>query len=464
MFKLKIILSNFLFVLSCFPAWLRFHLHKNNFQNIQNERLLKLLNKNKNTVYGEKYNFGEIKSISDFRKNIPLTDYEDYSEFIEQIKSGQNNILTSEKIKMLEPTSGSSGAKKYIPYNKGLKAEFQAGIEVWLFDLYINFPKLFLYKSYWSISPKTKTEENSNMKIGFDEDEEYLSKFARKILKNIIVKPDITGHFLENTKKIMTEEKDNLGLISVWSPTFIQTIFAENIPPFKNLQILSCWADSTSKIYAKNLNKFFQNTFIQPKGLLSTEGIVTFPFKKDKNVLSYFSHFYEFKDEQGKIFLSEELEKDKIYTVIITTSGGLYRYNTHDLVCVRKFEGRLPVFEFMGRDNNVSDYFGEKLSESFLKNVLDKLFGEYNFALFKFENGGYVLFTDKDCDISAKERELENLLEESYYYKNCIELKQLKPAEIRIMKDGLKRYTEHCQNLGMKLGDIKMKCLDNNFK
>lgn len=463
MVNMKIFLSNFVFVLSCFPAWLKFVLLKNNFQNIQNKKLLNLIKRNKNTLYGKKYNFEKIKSVNEFQNQIPISEYEDYSDYIEKIKHLESNVLTSDRVRILEPTSGSSGAKKYIPYNEFLRREFQSGIKVWIFDLYINFPKLFLYKSYWSISPKTKTDEQSDIKIGFEEDEEYFSKFEQAVLNNVMIKPDISQDFIKNTKNILEKEKDNTGLISIWSPTYIKSIFGSEIPKFKNLQVLSCWADASSKIYAKKISKRFPNTFVQPKGLLSTEGIVTFPFNKYMNVVSYLSHFYEFADETGKVFLLNELEKDKNYTVIMTTSGGLYRYNTHDTVYVKDFYKKLPVLEFVGRDNNVSDYFGEKLSEHFLKSLLDKIFDEYNFALFKFENDRYVLYTDKTCDIVSKEHELENLLEESYYYKNCIELNQLNPVKIIYSNDCESIYISDCIKRGMKLGDIKIRCLDNNF-
>lgn len=82
----------------------------------ENEELLKkILKKNANTEYGKLHGFADIKSIEEFRKNVPVSTYEDFAPFIERVKNGENNILTSSKILGYSRTSGSSGVPKYIP-------------------------------------------------------------------------------------------------------------------------------------------------------------------------------------------------------------------------------------------------------------------------------------------------------------------------------------------------------------
>lgn len=53
---------------------------------IQKNILFKIINDNKNTIYGKKYNFKNIKSISQFQEFVPLSEYEDYIPYIEKIK------------------------------------------------------------------------------------------------------------------------------------------------------------------------------------------------------------------------------------------------------------------------------------------------------------------------------------------------------------------------------------------
>lgn len=82
----------------------------------ENEKLLrKILRSNANTEFGRLHGFADIKSIEEYRQNVPVSAYEDYAPYIERIKNGENNVLTSSKILGYSRTSGSSGVPKYIP-------------------------------------------------------------------------------------------------------------------------------------------------------------------------------------------------------------------------------------------------------------------------------------------------------------------------------------------------------------
>ena len=85
--------------------------------------LMKIMRKNSNTEYGKQHNFGSVRSIEDFRRNVPISGYEDFAPYIERVKNGENGLLTSSKILGYSRTSGSSGVPKYIPAtNDSLKA------------------------------------------------------------------------------------------------------------------------------------------------------------------------------------------------------------------------------------------------------------------------------------------------------------------------------------------------------
>lgn len=77
--------------------------------------LMKILRQNSDTEYGKQHNFSNIRSIEDFRRNVPISEYEDFAPYIERVKNGENGLLTSSKILGYSRTSGSSGVPKYIP-------------------------------------------------------------------------------------------------------------------------------------------------------------------------------------------------------------------------------------------------------------------------------------------------------------------------------------------------------------
>ena len=78
--------------------------------------LMQILRENQNTEFGKAHHhFSEIRSIEDYRKQVPVSVYEDYAPMIERTKNGEKNLLTSAEILGYSRTSGSSGVPKYIP-------------------------------------------------------------------------------------------------------------------------------------------------------------------------------------------------------------------------------------------------------------------------------------------------------------------------------------------------------------
>ena len=229
---------------------------------------------------------------------------------------------------------------------------------------------------------------------------------------------------------------------------------------WKKLKLISCWGDMNSTEYLKKIREIFPNTVIQEKGLLATEGFISFPdAEKNLSKLSFYSHFFEFLSlDDNKIYNISEIEANKKYELIITTSGGLYRYCIGDIIEVISIENNVPYIKFLGRKGAVSDLFGEKLEESFLKNIMQIYKQKIDFYMFAPNRNHYILFikTDKKIDV----KDLENKLRENFHYDYCRKLGQLKEIKLFILTGNPeKEYIEACQNKNQKLGNIKMTAL-----
>jgi len=72
----------------------------------------------KNTSFGKTHGFSEIKTYEDFKRNVPIYDYEDLRPYIERIKAGEKNVLWPGKPAYLAKTSGTTSGVKYIPISK----------------------------------------------------------------------------------------------------------------------------------------------------------------------------------------------------------------------------------------------------------------------------------------------------------------------------------------------------------
>ena len=104
---------------------------------VQQALLLQLMQKNKDTEYGRKYGFQEVRSYADYAAKVPLSDYDDYAQYIERMVCfNQRKLLTADDVVYYERSSGTTGASKMIPCTKqALDVFFSAGYER-VFGLY----------------------------------------------------------------------------------------------------------------------------------------------------------------------------------------------------------------------------------------------------------------------------------------------------------------------------------------
>lgn len=86
-----------------------------NADEVQNKILFEILDKNKNTEFGKKHGFSEIKNIADFRRKISLSDHSDYDKYFLRIINGEKNILTAQDPIYFCVSSGTTGDEKFIP-------------------------------------------------------------------------------------------------------------------------------------------------------------------------------------------------------------------------------------------------------------------------------------------------------------------------------------------------------------
>ena len=85
---------------------------------LQYRLLTELLKKNKDTEYGKKYGFAQIHTVHDFKKHVPLTEYDDYVPFIQRMMNGEANILCADPPKHFAMSTGSIGVPKYVPVSQ----------------------------------------------------------------------------------------------------------------------------------------------------------------------------------------------------------------------------------------------------------------------------------------------------------------------------------------------------------
>jgi hypothetical protein len=84
----------------------------------QQKVLKELVRKAENTAFGRDHHFSEIKSSKDFSANVPVRDYEQLTDYIQRVKSGERDVLWPGLPLYFCKTSGTTSGTKYIPLTK----------------------------------------------------------------------------------------------------------------------------------------------------------------------------------------------------------------------------------------------------------------------------------------------------------------------------------------------------------
>ena len=190
--------------------------------------LQRCLARNAGCEYGRAHGFAEIRTYQEFARRLPLVHYDEIEPAIERIRRGQRHVLTSEAVTHLIPTSGSSGARKLIPFTGSLQRQFNYAIGPWMVDLVRQHPGILFGPAYWSITPATQPTEAgaSAVPIGFADDASYLGGLKTFLLRSALVELEpandetSTEELRRHTLRCLLRERE-LRLISVWHPSFL---------------------------------------------------------------------------------------------------------------------------------------------------------------------------------------------------------------------------------------------------
>jgi GH3 auxin-responsive promoter len=473
----------------------------------QTALLRKILADNAGTAFGRAHDFDHLASIEQFRARVPVRDHNGLRPWIERVASGQSGVLTSAPVVAFEETGGSTSGRKLIPYTQASLAAFRAAVLPWLRDLADERPGTFEGRAYVALSPVARAAgvTAGRIPIGLPSEAAYLGADLAFAFASVLAVPvevaqvrDVEHWRFLTLRLLLAAE--NLTFVSVWSPTFL-TSLVEAMPAlaepllkslrdgnfdlartrlietalsrhpidtpsiWPRLATVSAWADGASRGYAQKLQEMFPHAPLQPKGLLATEGAVTIPRQGSRHPApALTSAFLEFVDDDGEAFTCDELREGGSYRVVMTTPGGLYRYDLGDRLACRGHINGVPRLEFIGRAVS-TDIVGEKLSEDFVTAVLDRVGAGACLAARATQAPFYELLIDAgpDENLAPKAALVEERLHANPQYAYARALGQLGPVKPRAVERLIDRYTRVQARRGCRLADIKPPVLINDI-
>jgi hypothetical protein len=536
-------LFNSCWMAACYREARAYERDANDVLRAQAKVLASIVRRSRDTWFGRQHGFASIRNWRDYQKAVPISTYDDYRAAIERIAGGEQNVLSSDSVRLLEPTGGSTSGEKLIPFTSPLQRSFHRAIRLWIWDLYSQRPAVRRGRVYWSITPPVRVDRRTTggIPIGFESDSQYLSRWEKYLVqKTTILPPEVVSApsiaMAQYATLFHLLRARDLSLISVWSPTFLTVLFqvlsanwealvhdvangritfeargsfplagrqyrplasrADELRSiFRNasnpaycarevwplLAMVSCWADGPSLVHTNSLRNYLGGVEIQPKGLLATEAFVSVPrLACAAAALAIRSHFFEFlpasataDTDEPQPLLARELAVGEHYRVVVTTDGGLYRYQLHDEIEVVGFHRDVPLMRFVGKIDAISDLVGEKLHAAHVQAVLQRAYLQFSlwptFSQLRPQQlapPGYVLQLvasgiEHDSLLVTRLREtIECGLDANPGYRYARAMGQLQPLQIevldqraadKIMEGGIAASVA----AGHRLGDIK---------
>ena len=349
---------------------------------IQQEQLMLLLNKARDTEYGKLYGFKSIHGVKAFQERVPITIYDDLKPWIERMIAGEKDILWPNEVKWFAKSSGTTNDKsKFIPVSKSSLEDchYQAAKDNFtLFMANVPDTKVFTGKSLTlggshqisSFSDKTHIGDLSAIYI---QNTPFLADMMRTPEASIA----LISEFEEKIKRIgevsVKENVTSLLGVPSWNLVLLKHILKVTGKKtvgevWPNLEVFVHGGISFEPYRQQFIELMgidhmkYQETYNASEGFFGIQSDLT-----DKSMLLMLDYgiFYEFvaatdiDKPNPKVYTIEEVELHKNYAIVITTNGGLWRYMIGDTI---KFVSKYPYkFVISGRTKHFINAFGEEL-------------------------------------------------------------------------------------------------------
>ena len=340
-----------------------------------------LLEHGQNTLYGKKMGFANIKNYSGFNKNVPVISYEELRPYLNKIiVDKKENVLWDTPVKWFAMSSGTTEDKsKYIPVTKEslYNGNYRAGYHM-LGTYAVHHPETtfvlgktlvmggsqqvnmigdsiytgdisaILMKNLPRAVKKRRTPEEIALLPDWEEKLEKLAEYSKKTDIRALI--GVPSWMLVLLKKIV--EETGRSIIDIWPN--IEVFFHGGVSfiPFRSQFNKLIPSDKMNYWETYNASEGFFGVQFTPE---SSDMLLIL----DNEVYYEFIPVEEWDKENPQTVPLEGVEIGRQYAMVISTSGGLWRYKIGDTV---QFSSINPyLFRLTGRTKQFINAFGEEL-------------------------------------------------------------------------------------------------------
>jgi hypothetical protein len=347
----------------------------------QREVLQDLVTSAQYTEFGRKYDFSSLYTVRDFKKAVPIHEYDDLKPYITRIMEGEQNLLWNTPINWFAKSSGTTSDKsKFIPIsNESLEDNHFRGAKDVL-TLYYQFnPYSDLLTGKGLIIGGSHTVHQIN-------DETHYGDLSAVLLQNSpfwgkwVRTPELSIALMDEWESKIEKLAQHTIHENVTSisgvPTWTMVLFRRILEITGKQTIAEVWPDLELYLHGGvsfvPYREHFEKLIGKPINYLemynASEGVFAAQDSPDADGMLLFTDhgiFMEFmpleeygKDEPKTIGL-RDVELSKNYALVISTNGGLWRYCIGDTV---QFTSLNPFrIKVSGRIKHYINAFGEEL-------------------------------------------------------------------------------------------------------
>jgi len=335
-----------------------------------------LIHGGRQTLFGKDHSFAGIRSYADFKRHVPIREYEGFAPYIDQILRGQPDVLWPGKPVYFAKTSGTTSGVKYIPITRESIPNHINGAR----DALLNYigdtgNADFLDRKLIFLSGSPVLEEKNGIKTGrlSGISNHHVPAYLRSNQKPSYA-TNCVEDWEEKLEKIIDETLHaDMSLIS-GIPPWVQMYFdrlqertggrpIKDIFPHFSLFVYGGvnFQPYRARIY-ESIGKRIDSVELFP----ASEGFFAFQDKQGEEGLLLLLNsgiFYEFipaeeysGDNPTRLSIGE-VELGKNYALIVNNNAGLWGYSIGDTV---KFVSKNPYRVVVsGRIKHFISAFGE---------------------------------------------------------------------------------------------------------
>ena len=460
----------------------------------QNQWMQALVRSGEETIFGKDHHFSKIKSYEDFKKHVPIVDYEDIKSYIELIIQGKKNVLRQGQPLYFAKTSGTTSGAKYIPltqesipnhFGTARNALFNYGAQKNDFS-FIDGNQIFL-----SGSPilSKKGAINTGRLSGIVNHQ--VPKWLR--LSQL---PSYETNCIEEweikLQRIVEEtEKKDLRLISgipPWVVMYFERLLEYTgkstvLEVFPNFKVF-VYGGVNYDPYRDKIESLIGGKIDSIETYPASEGFIAFQDTLDHQGLLLNTHsgiFFEFIpadeifNEQPTRLSLADVEIGVNYAIIINNNAGLYGYNIGDTIqFVSKNPYRIVV---TGRVKHFISAFGEHVIGKEVEEAMKKTSSIFGGAVTEFtvapnvnpSEGGLpyhewlIEFDREPSDLNSFAQSLNvEMTKQNIYYEDLIVGNILQPIKITTLEKGA--FINYMKGIGKLGGQNKVPRLSNDRK